>query len=62
MISSFRERKDGKMRQLSGPEIRAIYRWLREQDGKLRVYERVVQNQEYPRPVRGLRRALVVTG
>ena len=56
MIHSFRERKEGKMKQLSGPEIRAIYRWLREEDRKIYVYERMIEDQGAHRPVRGLRK------
>lgn len=56
MIDSWIERKQGKMKQLAPHEIRAIYRWLKEEDQKLFVYERVVEWQEGNRPVRGLRK------
>ena len=61
MINSFRERKEN-MKQLAPHEIRAIYRWLKEEDRKLWVYERVGEFQEYPKPVKGLRKMPGVTG
>ena len=57
MIDSFRERKEGKMKKhLSGPEIKAIYRWLRDEDRKVYIYEKMIERQEASRPVRGLRK------
>lgn len=49
MIDSFRERKLKTIKDLTGPEIKAIYRWLREQDQKIYVVEQVVREERVAR-------------